>query len=344
MNRLICYVLRAGVIGCALILTGCAGSALQVKEIGNFYVGGRQVTLSGLPKTEISTAAGMAPYPYDPNGDFETGGMYVNFTKLDKPKAKFPLMLWHGGGLSGVTWQTKPDNSPGWEQFFLRAGHDVYVSDAVERGRSGWSRYPDIYTSTPVFRSKKESWELFRIGPNYQSSTSKTAFSDTQFPLDAFDMFARQSNPRWLTNDAASQRAYDEYVQKVCPCVLVAHSQGSSFAITAALHAPDKIKALVLVEASSSPDPAKVAIDTMKGIPTLYLWGDHIQDSPLWPRFQGVSRKYFDALSKLNKDANWIELPSLGIKGNGHMMMMDKNSDQIAAIVNQWLKSKGLTE
>jgi hypothetical protein len=28
--------------------------------------------------------------------------------------------------------------------------------------------------------------------------------------------------------------------------------------------------------------------------------------------------------------ADWIDLPALGIKGNSHMMMMDRNSDQIA--------------
>lgn len=312
--------------------------------MGAFYVSGRQVTLSGLPKTDISTSPGMAPFPYDPNGEFETGQMYVNYVKLAQPRAKYPLMMWHGGGLTGNTWQSTPDGRAGWDQFFMRAGYDVYVSDAVERGRSGWSRYPEIYTSPPVYRAKKESWELFRIGPSYVNSREKTAYPDTQFPVESFDNFAKSSVPRWLTNDAATQQAYDAYVQKVCPCVVMAHSQGSSFAVTAALHAPDKIKAIVLVEASSSPDPEKVALASVKGIPVLFLWGDYIKDSPLWPRFQAVSRRYYDALAKINKDADWVELPALGIKGNGHMMMMDKNSDQVAGIVQQWLKAKGMSD
>jgi hypothetical protein len=29
----------------------------------------------------------------------------------------------------------------------------------------------------------------------------------------------------------------------------------------------------------------------------------------------------------------------VGIHGNGHMMMLEKNSDEIAAVVNQWLKA-----
>jgi hypothetical protein len=48
---------------------------------------------------------------------------------------------------------------------FLRAGHDVYVSDAVERGRAGWSRFPEIFKGEPVFRAMGEGWQLFRVGP-----------------------------------------------------------------------------------------------------------------------------------------------------------------------------------
>ena len=94
--------------------------------------------------------------------------MYVQYVKLAQPRARVPLLLWHGGGLSGVTWETKPDGKPGWQQFFLNAGYDVYVSDAVERGRASWARYPEIFKAEPMFRPKKEAWELFRIGPSYE--------------------------------------------------------------------------------------------------------------------------------------------------------------------------------
>ncbi|HEY0295304.1 MAG TPA: alpha/beta fold hydrolase [Bordetella sp.] len=339
-------IVRPGVlaVGMAAVLQGCASSGLDVAAIGNYYVGGHEARLSGLPKTSISTSAGMAPFPYDPNGEFETGQMYVNYTRLSHPKARYPMLMWHGGGMSGVTWQTKPDGKPGWEQYFLGAGYDVYISDSVERGRSGWSQFPQIYASAPIFRAKKEFWELFRIGPmgSYKNSGDKTAYPDSQFPVSDFDVAAMQSTPRWLTNDGITQQAYDEYVQKACPCILVAHSQGTSFAVQAALKAPDKIKALVLVEASSSPDPAKVPVAAMASVPTLYLWGDHIADDPLWPRFQSVSRKFYEALSKVDRNAEWLELPSLGIHGNGHLMMMDRNSDQIAGIIDGWLASKGM--
>ncbi|NDD24805.1 MAG: esterase, partial [Betaproteobacteria bacterium] len=37
-----------------------------------------------------------------------------------------------------------------------------------------------------------------------------------------------------------------------------------------------------------------------------------------------------------------INLPQAGIKGNSHMIMMDKNSDQVAALIQDWLQKKGL--
>jgi len=34
----------------------------------------------------------------------------------------------------------------------------------------------------------------------------------------------------------------------------------------------------------------------------------------------------------------FVRLPDLGIRGNGHMMMLEKNSDAIAAVIEGWLK------
>ena len=211
----------------------------------------------GLPTKEVVFSPGAPPIKVDPNGEFEVEQMYVQYVKLAQPRARVPLLLWHGGGLSGVTWETKPDGKPGWQQYFLNAGYDVYVSDAVERGRASWARYPEIFKGEPMFRTKKEAWELFRIGPSYEVGGKREAFEGQQFPIEAFDQFGKQGVPRWVTNDAATQKAYDALVQKVCPCIIVVHSQGGNFGFTAALNAPDKVKALIAIEPSGAPDPAQ---------------------------------------------------------------------------------------
>jgi pimeloyl-ACP methyl ester carboxylesterase len=338
--------IAALVLGIAAMLTSTVATAqpLSVAEVGSFHVGGRAVSLSGLPTRDVVFTAGSAPIKVDPNGDFEVEQMYVGFTKLAQPKARYPLLLWHGGGLTGVTWETKPDGKPGWQMFFLRAGHDVYVSDAVERGRASWARYPEIFTSEPLFRTKKQAWEDFRIGAvgSYKlNAAERVALPGQLFPIEAFDQFMKQGVPRWATTDAQIQAAYNELVQKIGPCVIIVHSQGGNFAFNAALAAPDKVKALIAIEPSGAPKPEATG-GKLKGVPHLVVWGDFIGQSDLWKRFVPASQRYAEALRADGGVADWWELPKLGVSGNGHMLMMDKNSDQIAQMVQKWMAEKGL--
>jgi pimeloyl-ACP methyl ester carboxylesterase len=336
-------------LGASIILAAAfAGPGLAqytVKEIGSFHIGGQEAVLDGLPTREIVFTPGAPPLKVDPNGEFETGQMYVQFVKLAQPKARFPLLMWHGGGLSGVTWETKPDGKPGWQQFFLAAGHDVYVSDAVERGRSGWSRYPEIYKSEPFFRAKKEGWDLFRIGPAdgwARNAAERKAHEGAQFPVEAYDQFAKQGVPRWSTNDAATQAAYDVLVKRVCPCVVMVHSQGGAFGYQAALNNPDMVKALIVVEPSGSPAPDKTDFAKVRSVPHLVVFGDNIDKQALWGRLIGNQQKYVEGLKAAGVSADWFDLPKMGLKGNSHMLMMDRNSDQIAGMINDWLVGKGL--
>jgi len=314
----------------------------MVKEVGSFHVGGRTAELSGMPTKDVVFSPGMPAIKVDPNGEFAVEQMYVQYVKLAQPKAKVPLLLWHGGGLTGVTWETKPDGKPGWQQFFLNAGYDVYVSEAVERGRASWARYPEIFKSEPMFRTKKEAWELFRIGPSYEVGGKRVAFEGQQFPVEAFDQFAKQGVPRWVTNDAATQKAYDELVEKVCPCVVMVHSQGGNFGFTAALAAPDKIKALIAIEPSGAPDPAKTDLAKIKGVPHLFVWGDFHDKVAVWQRVRMAPTKYRDAIASAGGKADVFDLPLMGVKGNTHMLMMDRNSDEVAKLIHDWIAKQGL--
>jgi pimeloyl-ACP methyl ester carboxylesterase len=314
----------------------------MVKEVGSFHVGGRTAALSGMPTRDVVFSPGAPPVKVDPNGEFAVEQMYVQYVKLAQPKMRVPILLWHGGGLTGVTWETKPDGKPGWQQFFLNAGYDVYVSDAVERGRASWARYPEIFKSEPMFRTKKEAWELFRIGPSYEVGGQRVTFEGQQFPIEAFDQFAMQGVPRWVTNDAATQSAYNALVDRVCPCIVVVHSQGGNFGFNAALAAPDKIKALIAIEPSGAPDPAKVDVGKLKNMPHLIVWGDFRDKVAVWRQFPIAPTKYRDALVAAGGKADVFDLPLMGIKGNTHMLMMDRNSDDVAKLIHDWIAKQGL--
>ena len=328
-----------------LAAIGCSTSSggIAVREVGSFHVGGREVTLSGLPVKEIVFSPGSPPVKQNPNGQFESGQMYVRYTRLVAPKARYPMLMWHGGGLTGVTWETRPDGRPGWESYFLNAGWDTYISDAVERGRASWSQFPEVYTTEPVFRTKQQAWELFRYGKTWSPDPAKrVAMPGTQFPLEFADQFAKQSVPRWASNDALTQQAYDAYVEKSCPCVIVVHSQGGFFAMNAALRHPDKVKAIVTVEPSGAPDPSKTDLTPLSKIPMLWVWGDYVDDLPFWKGIRRTQDAFRDALSRAGGRADVLDLPAQGIHGNSHMLMMDRNADQVAALIQQWLTERGL--
>jgi pimeloyl-ACP methyl ester carboxylesterase len=204
------------------------------------------------------------------------------------------------------------------------------------------ARYPEIFKSEPLFRTKKEAWELFRIGPSYEIGGRRVAFEGQQFPIEAFDQFGKQGVPRWVTNDAATQNAYDALVQKVCPCIVLVHSQGGNFGFNAALKAPDKVKAVIAIEPSGAPDPAMADAAKLKGVPHLIVWGDYMDKHAVWPRLMVNPNKWAQAIAAAGGKADTFDLPKMGITGNTHMLMMDRNSDEVAKLINDWLAQQGL--
>jgi hypothetical protein len=196
----------------------------------------------------------------------------------------------------------------------------------------------------PSTTTKKTAWETFRIGPfgSYQTEAARrTAFPGTQFPTGAFDQFAKQFVPAWATNAVAAQAAYDELVQRVCPCVVMAHSQGGLFAFRAAARAPEKIKALIAVEPAGAPPPDNVT-SSQKDVSHLVVWGDYFDGYDRWNDIKRDVEKYESALRSLGGTADRLDLPALGIAGNSHMLMMDRNSDRIAALIQAWMDKKRL--
>ena len=334
-----------------VVLAGCASTVpstdggIALKSVRGYHVGGERKTLSGLPVKEVRTNPQAPVRKSDPNGDYQFGQLYVQHFALVSPKAKVPVLLWHGGGLSGVTWETTPDGRAGWHEYFMRAGYDTFVSDAVERGRATWARYPEINPGEPEHRTIDQAWDIFRFGPagGYSADVAKqNAYPGMQFPVAAIDQFTKQFVARWTTSDAWTQSSYDALVQRVCPCVIVGHSQAGQFVYTAAQRAPDKVKAVVLVEPVSALDPAKVDPARVKHIPHLTVWGDYLNDSALWRRYRNIVETYTNAIKSAGGTADTIDLPAMGVRGNSHMVMMDRNSDEVALLVRNWLIKRGL--
>jgi len=320
--------------------------ALSVSEIGSFYVGGQMVRLENLPpRSRVSTVGGPV-HPTDPNGEIMVGQMYVHYVRLTEPKAPLPLLLWHGGGMTGVAWETTPDGRPGWQMYFLRAGFDIYVSDAVERGRAARAPYPDIYPEAPYFRIAKEAWgKTFRFGPVgswHVDPEQRRKHPGLRFPTDSFDAFLRQSVPRWSCNNELTLCAYDALLQRMGESIVLSHSQGGNFGLTAAARAADRVRAVISLDPSGAPDPAEYDAERLKNAPHLFIWGDYLEQHSVWVHSRPAVERWRNALKAAGCDVTWIDLPALGIHGNSHALMADDNSDVVAELVLDWLRRHSL--
>lgn len=316
--------------------------SITLRSIGSFHVGGETRQLSGLPTQQRRTVVGGAPRAVDPNGDYVVGQMYAQEYRLASPRHALPVLLWHGGGMTGSHWESTPDGRTGWLWRFLEAGFDVFVSDAVERGRSSWASWPQIYKDAPLFRTKQEAWHMFRIGPQngYSSeAVDRRPFSGQQFPVQAFDDFAKQWVPRWVDHDAMALAAYDALIERVGPCIIVAHSQGGGYAIAAAQRHPDLVRAVVAIEpaglnANSAEHPQ----------PHLVVWGDHLRQSghSVWTGYRAAADGYWRDATLAGLPFDTLDLPTCGIHGNSHFPMLDQNSDQVFSEILTWLNSRHL--
>src|SRR5258707_12762938 len=144
------------------VLTACSQNPIALRDMGSFHVGGREVTLSGKPVKEVVFTPGGVPAKVDPNGTYLVESMYVQYFLPANRKGQLPLLMWHGGGLTRVTYETTPDGRDGWLNWFAKQGWDVYNSDSVERWRAGFAMYPDIFKSEPLFLPKDNPFERFR--------------------------------------------------------------------------------------------------------------------------------------------------------------------------------------
>ena len=72
-------------------------------------------------------------------------------------------------------------------------------------------------------------------------------------------------------------------------------------------------------------------------IPILVLFGDNIKGSPRWAPRLKQCRAFVHAANIGGINAELILLPEVGIHGNSHMMMQDKNNLQVADWMLDWI-------
>ncbi len=319
-------------------------SNVSLRSIRSHFFGGAPTRVQGLPIAHRAVADGT-PRALDMNGTYTAGQMYAMHYALAQPRFPLPILLWHGGGMTGAQWEATPDGRSGWLWGLLAAGFDVWVCDAPERGRASWGMYPQVYPSAPIFRSHQDAWQVFRLGPAREHDASPAgldiasglpgrAHAGTQFPVAHFDRFACQFVPRWLDHGEMALAAYDEMIAAVGPCIVLGHSQGGGHAAHALQRHPGQVRAVVAVEPTGMPADAQ---GTPVDVPQLMVWGDYLDQSPLWRTYRQSVDRHVDALWQRGARVTVLDLPAAGLHGNSHACMLDRNSDQVLALVVAWL-------
>tara|TARA_B100000676_G_scaffold311060_2_gene379615 strand:- start:12906 stop:13841 length:936 start_codon:yes stop_codon:yes gene_type:complete len=306
---------------------------ISLADFGSFHVGGRRVLISGKPPEKLHFT-GATIFENDPNGDYHIEQAYIQYFIPANRKFELPVLLVHGGGMTGANWETTPDGRSGWLQRFLEAGFATYVIDNVERGRSGWCALPGEWEGNPVMRSEQQAWVLFRFGTLDNFASGQT-FEGSQFPVEALESFARQFVPRWTTTTDIMRRGVLSALERIGPCAVICHSQGGDLTLETIATRPDLVRHVVALEPSGFPDPANALEPGEQH--WLFIMGDFIEASPFWINLMERTQNSVDGLTSAGAEARLVHLPKQGILGNSHMLMMDRNSNQVADLAIDWL-------
>lgn len=334
---------------------------ITLNTMGSFFFGG---TVNTLPDGETF------------HGDHGYAQFYIPQHAHD-----YPLIMWHGIGQSGRSWESTPDGREGFQAILTRRDWSVYIIDQPRRGRAGRTLAKPV-SSGDIPTTTKESavWDAFRNGI-WALPVAPYLFSGVQFPKDAsaIDQFFRQQTPdtgeepRTAGHRAFMGNTLASLLRLTGPGVLITHSNSGQYGWATAIAAPESVKAIVAYEpgAFAFPEgerpadipvkaamvedvmqPQMVPADDFKKLttmPIVVIYGDNIATEPskifnvdVWRVASTRAKQFVDAVNRHGGDAQLVFLPELGMKGNTHAPFADLNNTQIADHLEQFLQSKGL--
>lgn len=343
-----------------------ANAPLSISEQGSFTVGGRFVTHDGtFSQQDFLSPNGQRAY-----GDF----VYVNY-QIPVNAKKYSLIFQHGGAQSKRTWESTVDGREGFNNLFLRKGYAVYLLDQPRSGESNLSTEAldpaTPWASNPMY-GDKTFYILSRVG-HYDEQGKPVP--NAQFPEGEKNYQAFQQS--WsvgsgpLDNGLNAQVLAQLVNQTPEGAILVTHSMGGTIGWRAAMQS-DKVKAIVAYEPGGTefifpdnemPKIIKARFEHLsasaKGvpmedflkltqIPIVLYYGDYIQlgsdnvGEDKWGTEFAMAQQFVDTINRHGGDATLVHLPDIGITGNSHFLMGEKNNQQLADLMEQWLIEKGL--
>lgn len=304
---------------------------LVLSKFGSFFVGGR------VKDVPYRSSSSLEPRDEVPD-KVRVDQMYVQYLIPSRVAHELPLVLVHGAWHTGKTWEETPDGRDGWAVYFTHAGFKTYWVDKPWRGKSAFDLEPiaavargDADRLPAATTIGYKGWSTFRFGP-----TIGEIYPESQFPVEAADQYFAQLVPDFSTElrnspKAQSYPALDgdvvALVDRIGGFIYIGHSQGGSEIPGIVRAHPGMLKGAVSVEGGCPPvEDAGLYRNT----PFLVITGDYTEPKP-------HCQPFVDALNAAGGSGTNLHLPAIGIHGNDHMMMLDRNSDQIAQLIVDWV-------
>jgi len=348
------------ILGLGALLSGSAAAQqfsdvqkpaepLVLEEQGSFYVGGRTTHVALTDWDELGAAFGKA---YGAPGEATVDQSYVQFQKAPGSEKHVPVVFVHGCCLSSKTWETTPDGRMGWYEYFTRKGYPTYLIEQAGRARSGFNPagFNEVQAGlkTPAEQRRmllatyQFAWSIFRFGPKYG-----TPWPDEQFPMDKVQELYKQVIPDLILTEVpslgaefASPTTKNPTIDNMADlagdlggAVLVGHSQSSGFPTQVALKERPGVKGLVQLETGCFANLTPAQVGVLARIPILVVVGDH-WDTPQPPP---ECKTEMQQVNQAGGDMTFISLPDVGLHGNSHMFMQDRNNLQVADVILDWI-------
>lgn len=285
----------------------------------------------------------------------QTHPIYVDHVKPRQAAGKIPVVMVHGGGHTGTCYLATPDLRPGWAERFAATGRSVFVPDWPGHGRSPMAEdFPKLGTADVANALLAL---LDEVGPAVllvHSASGPMAWWMTELRPDLVAaVVAIAPGPpanllRDLPDDPVAIRALRDDASAGCPVYSTEDKPvwlGADFAAAFWANAPRFPRhAFEAYRRSIVPESARILNErfniggrglkirdpkSLAGHRIMIVTGDN---DPRHPRdVDGATARYLGA--------EFVWLPDRGVRGNGHMMMIEDNSDELAALILAWLDS-----
>ena len=232
-----CFGTAANAAAQALKDVKTPDTPLVLKAQGSFFVGGEKAEQTQVELGDLG-----------PGGHIAVNQMYVRYMVPQGGDGNVPVVMVHGATLTGKSWETTPDGRMGWDEYFVRKGHPVYVPDQVGRGRSGFNQAVVQRRASglgaagqpPALDPIQRRGRLAEL-PLRRRSLAQP-FADSQFPVTALDELSKQGVPDvsfgGLPTPNPTLKALSDLASQVNGAVLMGHSQSGAFPLAAALLNP----------------------------------------------------------------------------------------------------------